>query len=332
MDIKSKQIFEVNSGYILNEASQRYAISKTDLKKLGSFESFVYEYEKNGQSRILKITHNRHRTVNQIKGELEWVNFLAENKVSVPPVIRSKNKELVELINVDDSYFLIYAFEKASGSLPEQNLWDDVLFENWGRVMGRMHAVTKKYRPSDKAIRRFHWYEDPSLRVEKHIPPSQPKVIEKYNRLKNKLLILPTDMDSYGLIHSDLHHDNFFVDNDKITVFDFDDCHYSWYAFDISIPLFYVLRDSHVDPNDKSFARHFMKCFMTGYRQENNIDISCLGQIPDFLKLREIDLYSIIHAEEALNLNDWCQRFMEERQSRIENDVPIIEIDFSVFG
>jgi len=332
MDKKSKQIFEENGDYIMNEVAQRYEIAKTDLKKLGSFESFVFEYEKDNQKRILKITHNLHRTIDQVKGELEWVNFLAENGVSVPPVIRSKNGELVELISLEYSYFLVYAFEKARGSLPERNLWSDVLFESWGKVMGRMHALAKRYQPSEMAVKRFHWYEDPSLRVEQYIPASQPKVIEMCNRLKNKLLTFTADMDAYGLIHSDFHHSNFYVDSDEITVFDFDDCHYNWFAFDIAIPLFYVLRDAGVDPNDKSFARHFMDCFMSGYKQENIIDTSCLIRIPDFLKLREMDLYTIVHAEEAFNLNGWCQRFMEGRQSRIENDIPIIDIDFSAFG
>jgi len=43
-------------------------------------------------------------------------------------------------------------------------------------------------------------------------------------------------------------------------------------------------------------------------------------------------LYSIIYAEEVFDLNEWYVRFMEGRQSRIENDVPIIDIDFSAFG
>jgi len=332
MDLKSKQIFDENSDYIMAEVARCYEIAKADLKKLGSFESFVFEYEKNNQKQILKITHNLHRTADQIKGELEWVDFLAENGVSVPPVVRSKNGKLVEQISLDDSYFLVYAFEKAKGGLPKKSLWCDSLFENWGKVMGRMHAMTKKYKPSDKTIKRFHWYEDPTLRIEQYVPVSQPKVIEKCGQLKSKLLALPTGTDAYGLIHSDLHHGNFFVENNEITVFDFDDCHYNWFAFDISIPLFYVLRDAGVDPNDKSFACHFMSCFMAGYRQENNIETSCLEQIPDFLKLREMDLYIIIHAEEAFDLNEWCVRFMEQRRSRIENDVPIIDIDFSVFG
>ncbi|MCP4583080.1 MAG: phosphotransferase [candidate division Zixibacteria bacterium] len=332
MDNKSTKIFEENSGYILKEATRLYGITEADLTKLGSFESYVYEYEKDNQSRILKLTHSHHRSGQLIQGELEWVNYLAENKVSVPAVIPSESGNLVETIDLGDSYFLAYAFEKAEGKLPESSRWDDSLFENWGRVMGRMHALAKSYKPSNNSIKRFHWYEDASLRVENHIPASQPLVIERCNQLKNKLREIPTDMESYGLIHSDIHHGNFFVNNGDITVFDFDDCHYNWFAYDIAIPLFYVLRDSEIDPNDKSFARHFMSRFMAGYKQENAIDPVHLEVIPDFMKLRELDLYIIIHAENAQNLNGWCERYMKNRRYSIENKIPIIDIDFPAFG
>ena len=50
---------------------------------------------------------------------------------------------------------------------------------------------------------------------------------------------LPKDDDCYGLIHADIHQGNFFVDeNDNITIFDFDDCHYHWFAYDLAVPLF----------------------------------------------------------------------------------------------
>jgi Ser/Thr protein kinase RdoA (MazF antagonist) len=252
--------------------------------------------------------------------------------VSVSTAILSENGNLVETIELDDSCFHAYAFEKAEGKLPEQDQWNASFFEKWGKVMGRMHDVAKRYEPSGNITKRFHWHEDASLRVENHIPRSQPIVIERCNQLKNKFREIPTDEDSYGLIHSDLHDGNIFVSNGDITVFDFDDCHYNWFAYDIAIPLFYLLRDSRVDPNDKSFARHFMNCFMEGYRQENTIDSSQLELIPDFMKLRELDLYIIIHAEDAFNVNDWCKRYMENRRYSIENEIPIIDINFKEFG
>ena len=56
-----------------------------------------------------------------------------------------------------------------------------------------------------------------------------------------------------------------------------------------------------------------------------------LPVIPDFLKLREIELYIILWLEQAFDINDWCQRFFNGRKERIENDIPVIDIDFTRF-
>jgi len=338
MDLTSQKIFDEKGEAVLREVSVRYGFDPTTLKKLGSFESFVYEFQKGEKGHILKITHSLHRTPGLIKGELEWVAYLADRGVPAAPVVSSLSDELLEVIGgkavdgLGDDYFIAYAFEQAAGRLIRPTDWSDGLFENWGRALGRIHALTKSYRPSSKSLRRFEWHEDDSLQIQKHLPPEQDKVIEKAQALISRLREWPTDADAYGLIHSDFHHGNFFLDADRITVFDFDDCHYGWFGFDIMIPLFYIMRDASVDPDDTAFARRFFDCFMTGYYREHSVDGGWIRRIPDFMKLREIDLYTVVYAEEAFDLNDWCRRFMKDRRARIENDVPVVDIDFSQFA
>ena len=41
---------------------------------------------------------------------------------------------------------------------------------------------------------------------------------------------LPKDRDSYGLVHADLGPTNYLIDGERINVFDFDDCAYTWFA------------------------------------------------------------------------------------------------------
>jgi Ser/Thr protein kinase RdoA (MazF antagonist) len=338
MDLTSQKIFDENGNAVLREASVRYGFDPTTLKKLGSFESFVYEFHKGGKGFILKITHSLHRTPGLVKGELEWVAYLADRGVPAAPVAPSLSGELLEVIDgqaiegLGDDYFIVYVFEKAEGRLIRSTDWNDGLFENWGRALGRIHALTKSYSPSSKSLRRFEWHEDDSLRIQRHLPPEQCKVIEKALALISRLREWPTDADAYGLIHSDFHHGNFFLDADRITVFDFDDCHYGWFGFDIMIPLFYIMRDASINPDDTAFAPRFFGRFMSGYSEENRIDGTWVRRIPDFMKLREIDLYSVVYAEKAFDLNDWCRRFMKDRQHRIENDVPVVDIDFSQFA
>ena len=112
-----------------------------------------------------------------------------------------------------------------------------------------------------------------------------------------------------------------------ITLFDFDDCNYSWFVNDIAIVLFYMVVMKEDTP---AFTREFMPHFLRGYIQENHLNPKWLKEIPYFLKLREIDLYAIIHRSFDINNldNPWCSRYMENRKERIEQELPYIDLDF----
>jgi len=114
----------------------------------------------------------------------------------------------------------------------------------------------------------------------------------------------------------------------EITLFDFDDCTYSWFINDIAIVLFYIVMGQ---KDQSSFTREFMTYFLKGYCQENQIETEWLIDIPLFLKLREIDLYAVIHRSfDVENIDHpWVAMYMENRKERIENEVPFVEFDFS---
>jgi Ser/Thr protein kinase RdoA (MazF antagonist) len=194
-----------------------------------------------------------------------------------------------------------------------------------------MHALSKRYE-SDPSTWRPQW-DDPENLVAQFLPPSEALAAEKYRALVEYLRALPKDADSYGLIHQDAHTGNLYVDEaGNITLFDFDDCVYGWFIYDIAMVLFYAVPfDPSIAPG---FAREFMLHFLRGYRHENKLDDAWLQELPYFLKLREVELYAIIHRSFDVNAVDdpWAASFMEGRKRRIENDVPFIDLDFRSFG
>ncbi len=334
----TENAFARHSTCVLSRAGELYGFKPDNLNKLGSFESFVFDFTLNGQEYILKVIPGSHRRPPQIYGELEWINHLVEGGVSASLPIKSKTGSYVEPIALqnsgerDDEPYSLVVFEKAKGRIATAEDWNDTLFVEWGRTLGRMHALTKHYRPSHPSFIRHQWYEDEDLKPDEYLPAEQHLVREKCKALIERLKALPTDRDSFGLVHEDMHHGNFFVNNGKITVFDFGDCQYHWFAADVSIPLFYVMRNKRLNKPTAEFARRFFSCFLEGYHRENSLDREWLTKIPLFHKLREMILYIIIHAEQAFDLDDWCRDFFKDRQYRIEQDIPVIDIDFSQFG
>jgi Ser/Thr protein kinase RdoA (MazF antagonist) len=202
-------------------------------------------------------------------------------------------------------------------------------YRRYGRLIGRIHALTRDYKPANPAWKRPEWDDPEMLDILGWLPESESMVLDKYLNLKAHLDSLPKSKESYGLIHQDAHAGNFFLDDlGRITLFDFDDCTYSWFINDIAIVLFYIVIGSE---DQAAFTKEFMTHFMFGYREESQLDAEWLIEIPSFLKLREIDLYAVIHRSfDVNNINHpWVAMFMKDRKQSIENEVPFIEFDFS---
>ncbi len=319
------------SNEILFEAAKRFNLSTDSLKLLGSFENYVYEGDRNGESYILRLTHSSHRSTNMVLGELEWINYLANNGVSVAKSLYSINGKLAEEIYIENDYFIVSLFEKAKGELVRRitlNLFNRDLIIEWGKVIGQMHRVTKNFQPSREEFKRPQWHEDELMNFTKYLPIEDKQIVDIGNGLLGYLKNLPMTIDDYGLIHTDVHSGNFFVDEGKITVFDFDDCSYQWFISDIAIALYYTIwwRCSDYSKEDKkAFADYFLDAFMEGYISENKLEDFWVDEMPYFLKLRDLTLYTVFHKKlDINNLDENYKKLLGKIRARIIEGITIV--------
>ena len=347
-----QQIIARYNDTILQEAMRRYGIAPEKIRLLDSFESIVYEFEREGQGFILRIGHSFRKSEALIQGEVDWINHLARGGVSVARAIPSENGKLVEVIDdAQGGQFLVTAFIKAQGQQPWLAGWTSTRYENYGRLLGSMHALAVDYEPVP-AWRRPEW-NDVSLNfIEQYLPETEVIARQTYETLMEHIHALPKDRSSYGLIHQDAHQNNFFMDDDgTLTLFDFDDCAYSWFINDIAIVLFYISMDAEElgFKDSASLTHEFMTHFLRGYRQAYPLSPAGLKEIPAFLKLRELELYAVVHRDfqidgvkhwslerfkqtPGFDINSdghmWIANFMRDRKPRIEQNLPFIEYDF----
>ena len=314
---------------ILAEVAASYALAVDALTPLDGFESFIYEYQKDRQAYILRVSHSLRRSPDLIRGEVDFINMLAVGGVRAARAVESAGGVLVEV--VDDrqgGQFLATAFEKAPGGPLKAEDWTPELYVHYGQQIGAMHRLAQGYQPTDSAWRRPDWDAVSDLDVAAWLPESEARVLARYNELKAYLDRLPRAREHYGIIHQDAHRSNLFVDEQgQITFFDFDDCVYGWFAYDVAIVLFYAL----VGHQDMAgFGHEFMRHFLRGYRQEMEISPYWLAQIPYFLKLREIDLYAVIHRSFDVEHieHPWVAMYMDGRKALLEGGVPFVELDW----
>ncbi|KYD00500.1 phosphotransferase enzyme family protein [Bacillus atrophaeus] len=325
-----KAIF--NEDKVLAEAANIYGFERTQVQFLADAENYVYEFIKDEEPYILKITHTIRRSPQYIMGEMEWLHYLAKGGLSVAkPIPSLDGKDVEEVPDGTGGAFLLRAYEKAPGHKVEEADWNGELFYQLGTYTGEMHRLTKSYQVSNPAYKRQEWDEEEQLKLRKYVPQDQNRIFEQADALMEKLRQLPKDPDHYGLVHADLHHGNFNWDNGKITTFDFDDIGYNWFVNDISILLYNILWYPVIPYEDKgAFTEEFMRHFLSGYREKNELDAAWLTKIPDFLRLRHILIYGLLH--QAFDLETISQEEKEMlhgfRQD-IENRTPITPFDFS---
>jgi Ser/Thr protein kinase RdoA (MazF antagonist) len=131
------------------------------------------------------------------------------------------------------------------------------------------------------------------------------------------------------------------MDTDGGSPFDFDECTYSWFINDIAIVLFYISMDAEElgYPSSAAFTTEFMVHFLRGYRRAHTLDNAWLKEISTFLKLRELELYAVVHRDFDIRAIDhtvpenfthtpgfntdnnghmWIANFMRNRKTRIE--------------
>lgn len=330
-----QEIRERLNDAILREAQGRYGLVAGELQELDGYESFIYTFERDGERYILRLGHSQRRSEALIRGEVDWINYLAENGVSVAWAVPSLSGNLVEPIaDGHGDFFLATAFVFAPGGRVGSPLGQDAGFcRTYGRLLGKMHRLASTYQPRDPGAKRPFWTDpENSTHLTDILSPADAAILAKSEALIAYLATLPTDPAHFGLIHQDAHGGNFHVDdNGSITLFDFDDCAYMWYANDVAMVLFY---GSMGWEDGQLFANTFLPPFLAGYREEWEINGRWLAEIPHFMKLREIDLYAVITRDftpEQIAEDGWLWRYMNGRREKLLHDVPFLDVDFTGF-
>ena len=317
------------NGTILAEARQRYGIAPNKVEELGGFESFMYGFEKDGARYVLRLGHSLRRSPDLIRGEVDWINHLARGGAGVAKAINSEVGNLVELIDDGQGdYFLATAFAWArGGSVWQMGGWTRPFMLNYGRFIGRMHALTKQYTLPDVAWKRPFWDDPIMTDTTSALPQLDPAAMALNAANLAYLRSLPTPADAFGIIHQDAHTGNLFVDETgQITLFDFDDCVYGHFIYDIAMVVFYAITNH---PNPFEFCAQFWPLFWQGYCEENQLDPIWLKKILPFMKLREIDLYGVILRDiPDLSSDGWAAGFMRGRQANILAERPYINFNF----
>ncbi|MHC5249337.1 phosphotransferase enzyme family protein [Enterococcus sp. LJL90] len=205
------------------------------------------------------------------------------------------------------------------------------LFKKLGAVMGEMHHLTQEY-PKNQENLRFAW--NGPLTWRKQIAILDEAVSRREVELIQELAALPKDNRTYGIVHFDIHLENFLVDQQQLTLIDFDACQFNWYAADIASTLFFMVQavagplKGLSEEQRQNFAEKYLIAYLKGYLKKNQLTPRELKQIDLFMKYQMVDEYV---AAQTFGQNDdqaEQQWYLQWFKDRIVADLPYVQIDF----
>ncbi|WP_160042666.1 phosphotransferase enzyme family protein [Paenibacillus sp. USDA918EY] len=285
----------------------------TDIHLLGGYFNNVYEITSEVPI-VVKIFNREFNTEQEMLSEIEWTQFLHENGVNVSiPIIINGESYINNLTN--DLFFV--AYEKVKGTHIDINGedWNEQLFKQWGKGMGTMHSLSKKYKGKYK---RPEWNEHKIYQMS--MDSFNSRIKEKWEQCLKNIKSMGKSEEFYGIIHGDLNHHNFIYDKGEITYIDFGDSEFNWFAYDIAIAIYHASQTIKDRARRDQFASIFFDSFIEGYSIGNSVN-EILKHVDFFVDFRH--LYSFVYHHQFSQkdqLNKQQLKYLEEMEQTIINE------------
>ena len=284
---------------MLTEIRKLFNLEKYEMKEVESHEggrNWIFLCENEGKYRFaIRISLTGDRREEEYLAETEFVHYLAANGGAVTDVFPSVNGKLVEQTVYDGRKAFISCFAYAKGMLISDNGYRyregaplSEYFYNTGKTLGKIHQLAKDYVPLHKRADYFDKYNMEYLNE---------LISDKYKDLKKAIAkrletfaLFSKESDVYGLVHFDYSDGNYHIDMEtgNITVFDFDNCMYCWYMFDLAnlwthgVGWFQFETDAE---KRRIGMKDYFDTVIEGYRSETEVSEEMLAKLPLFIDM-----------------------------------------------
>lgn len=251
-----------------------------------SSANFVYRFRRGGAPRFLRFAAASERSRREIEAEVRLLAWLVDAGVPVAAPEPSARGALVETVGTAWGPFHAVVFPAVEGEQFEVAELDEARFRRWGAALGDLHAALRRY-PYAAATPRESWRERLAF-VRAQAPEDDVAVQAELDEVAASLAALPESRETYGLIHGDFELDNLVWRGDAVSILDFDDCSFGWYAADVA----YALGDYFGEGGTVGDDR--FRAFVAGYAERCAPDPDLLARVPLFVRLADLTDYARI--------------------------------------
>lgn len=226
------------------------------IKLASHSENVVLKVETPDRSYALRMHRPGYNTRDELNAEVLWEQALNQDGIVTPAHVATHKGDYYTRLTLGNESFDVGLIEWFPGELLSERIQtadDDAAvayFADLGVLLGRLHEHTASWQPPPPFKRR-KWDADGLVGLDPLwgqfwtsdalTASEQQLCFDVRTRLHAALSKFSMDRQSYGLIHADLHPRNVLIDGPAgehtLSAIDFDDCGYSFYAYDIAVAL-----------------------------------------------------------------------------------------------
>jgi Ser/Thr protein kinase RdoA (MazF antagonist) len=264
--------------------------------------SDVYLVETQAAQYILRVSHAHWRSLPEVAFELELLEFLDHKRIPVAYPLRTVNGDLWVAIHAPEGDRYSALFIYAPGCVPIGDL-NPVQSYTLGRSVAQFHTVGLVFESSfSRDALSLEFLIEDSIEVIKPFMMDRKhdfaNLIETADHLMRSLSQLSKQSPHWGLCWGDPHSGNVhFTSDDRLTMFDFDQCGHGWRAFDVAKFFQVALRGG--------VSLQVRSAFLAGYQSVSVLEKWELDHLRAFTQVSHIWSWSIAltHAQ----IHDYCK-------------------------
>jgi len=259
------------------------------LTRLTVSENHTYCAVDGARRLVLRVHRAGYHTRTEILSELDWIAALhaTGTVVTAQPIARADGERL-SFIEFDGQKHCVSAFSFLEGDEPKVGTHLAGRFEELGAINARLHQHAKAWtRPVGFA--RKHWDFDLMFGGSPiwgdwraaYDGAEDIALLEGLEaRLRSSLEAYGDGPDRFGLIHGDLRVANLLDDGNRLAVIDFDDCGFSWFAYDFAAAISFHEEDEAVPA--------LQSAWLKGYRFVASFGVEDEAILPTMIMARRL--------------------------------------------
>ncbi|WP_167958057.1 phosphotransferase enzyme family protein [Anaerosporobacter faecicola] len=257
--LKLKNLIENDN--VAQQLIEHYAFEKVEFGFLRSSSNVIYWVKADGKVYFLRYTTEDERNIESIQGEIAYILYLREQGIQANQPVMTKEGNYV----IQENGFLGVLFACVDGEpLEELDITPKVARE-WGSQLGKLHKLssTKRLEKKGVACQRADFKEAFAWIHTILTNAKEQELQEIATQLEQSFQTIEKTESNYGLCHYDLELDNVFWDEEKeeMSIIDFDDSMYHFYAIDL-VQIFMNIEEDIPEDRQSLVKEEVMKGYM----------------------------------------------------------------------